>query len=248
MKFKKTTLLISFVLTGLIFGHPANLYSDIRYTHHDFEYWNFVYPAQSNPRIEICVFCHTPHHAMTGNEASEAPLWNHTITAAGYSVYSSPSLNATTFAPTGLSKLCLSCHDGTVAVDSHSGRVGSVTLGPPGSGFGREGGLIGIDLMDDHPISFVYNTTLSVADGELNDPSSTPSGLPGGGTIEEKMLFNGRVECSSCHDVHVRRYNSSPACHGCHVVDGQWYTPPPQTLSLRKSNQGSALCLTCHNK
>ncbi|MCP4217818.1 MAG: cytochrome C [bacterium] len=245
MKFKKKALFIFTVLSLLVLG---NVYSEIRYTHHDFEYWNWVYPAGSNPRIEICVFCHTPHNAMTDAESSEAPLWNHAITSAGYAVYSSPTMDAITGAPTGLSKLCLSCHDGTIAVDSHSGRTGSVTLGPPGSGFGHEGGLIGTNLMDDHPISFVYNSSLSLTDVELNDPGVTPSGLPRGGTIDTDMLFNGRVECASCHDVHVRRSSAGPACWGCHVVDGQWYSPPKQTLSLRKSNEQSALCFTCHKK
>ena len=54
--------------------------------------------------------------------------------------------------------------------------------------------------------------------------------------------------CPSCHDVHVGRSGSSPPCWSSHVVDGQWHTPPLQTLSLRKDNGGSALYLTCHKK
>ena len=80
------------------------------------------------------------------------------------------------------------------------------------------------DLRDDHPISFVYDAALASADGELKDPSEN-SGL--GGTIESDMLIGGKLQCASCHDVH----NSS----------GLSYL-------LRKSNTGSALCLTCHVK
>jgi hypothetical protein len=239
----RSLLLCCFLLLLLV-----NAFAEIRMTHHDFGWWYHIYPTEANPDREICIFCHTPHDAMIGGDASVAPLWNHTITTAAYNLYFSPTADAPVMSPTGLSKLCLSCHDGTIAIDNHSGRVGTVFIGPPGSGFGHEGGFIGTNLGDDHPISFTYDTALAVIDNELNDPVTTPSGLPGGGSIADDMLFNGRVECTTCHDVHVRRNYSSPACWGCHVVDGQWYTPPLQTLSLRKSNQGSALCLTCHKK
>lgn len=216
-------------------------------THHDFSWWYHIYPQESSPNQELCVYCHTPYNAQTDADSMAAPLWNHTVTQAGYEVYSSSTMNADVFTPDGLSKLCLSCHDGTIAIDSHSNRSGSVFLGPPGSGFGHEGGLIGTKLSNDQPISFVYNDTLANEDGKLRLPSITPSGLPGGGTIASDMLTNGRVECTTCHDVHVPRYDSSSNCHGCHVVNGQWYSKPT-TLSLRKSNSGSSLCLTCHVK
>lgn len=234
----------------LILIFSVKVIADIRYTHHDFSYWYWVYPQASNPNQEICVFCHTPHNAMSGLEASNAPLWNHEITGAAYALYTSNSLNASIGTPGGISKLCLSCHDGTVAVDSHSGMSGSVYLGPSGSGFGHEGGYIGTNLSDDHPISFVYDAGLAATDGGLRDPSVTPSGLPGGGTIAETMLFDGKLECSSCHDVHVPRNNNEGGnCWGCHVIDGQWSTPPKKpSLSLRIGNENSALCLSCHVK
>ncbi|MBA4366935.1 MAG: cytochrome C [Desulfobacterium sp.] len=234
----------------LSLSDPIFLQADIRYTHHDFSYWGaFVYP-EGNPNLEICIYCHTPHGAITEGAAANAPLWNHTVTSATYSLYASPTLNAVSEQPGGISKICLSCHDGTVAVDSHSGRSGEVYLGPPGSGFGHEGGYLGTDLQNDHPISIAYNSALVSQDNGLRDPLSTPSGLPSGGTITADMLFNGRIECSSCHDVHVPRYDSSTVCLGCHMPAGatHWSTPPPDTLSLRKSNRNSELCLTCHNK
>lgn len=77
---------------------------------------------------EICVFCHTPHNA---NQAVQAPLWNRSASSASYQRYS--SLGTTTFdaaeAPVGsVSIACLSCHDGTQAMDA--------MLNSPGSGSG----------------------------------------------------------------------------------------------------------------
>ena len=60
---------------------------------------------------DVCIFCHTPHHA-----SGDGPLWNHQMSGASYTPYSSSTLKATVGQPTGSSRLCLSCHDGTVAL------------------------------------------------------------------------------------------------------------------------------------
>jgi predicted CXXCH cytochrome family protein len=170
---------------------------------------------------EICIPCHTPHNADPN--VPDAPLWNHEVTTATYTLYTSGTMDAGGFGqPSGVSKLCLSCHDGTVALDSYSGQAGSVFI-PANADFGT-------DLSNDHPVSFTYDTALSTADPGVFDPSSTLSGLPGGGNIDVDMLFgagNDRMECASCHDPH-----------------GDAGFDP----LLIKSNAASALCLTCHNK
>jgi predicted CXXCH cytochrome family protein len=181
--------------------------ADIRGTSHDFS-------SQPWSGGEICVVCHTPHFADTS--VTDAPLWNHEVTAASYSLYSSPTLDAAPSQPDGSSKLCLGCHDGTVAVDSFGGM--------PGTRFVFPASLIGTDLTDDHPISIIYDTALATADGELFDPQSAPSGL--GGTIDDDLLLAGKIQCSSCHDVHGAGFDKF----------------------LIKSNAASALCLTCHDK
>lgn len=242
MRYLATVVLIAAILV------PDLCVADISNTHHDFSYWSWLFPTSSNPRREICVFCHTPHNAMQGGAADAAPLWNHNISEASYNLYASTSMDAAVQSPDGLSKLCLSCHDGTLALDGHSGMTGTRQLG---TGFGTDGGLIGTDLRDDHPISFTFSSSLAAQDGGLRDPFTAPSGISGGGTIETDMLFNGKLECSSCHDVHVARNTNvdGQACWGCHVIDGQWYTPPRKpTLSLRVPGENSALCLTCHIK
>jgi predicted CXXCH cytochrome family protein len=172
--------------------------------------------ASWNATGQICIICHGPHN--TDVAVQDAPLWNHESTMAAFTPYSSSSMNATTGQPDASSKLCLSCHDGTVAIDNFSGNT-SGTFYISGETF------IGTDLSDDHPVSFTYDVALSQADGELADPSTTNSGL--GGTIQQDLLIGNKVQCASCHDVH----NSSG-------IDNL----------LIKSNAQSELCLTCHLK
>jgi len=179
---------------------------------------------------QICVACHTPHNADT--TVNEAPLWNHTVTATTFALYSSPTFNGTTNQPAGSSKLCLSCHDGTVAIDSFGGAVGATTM----SGASVIGA--GANLSDDHPISFVFDSALASADGGLHNPATTnvTIGLGGDkertGTLAQTMLIGGQVQCASCHDVH----------NGA-TVPGTGGQP-----LLKVTKAGSALCLTCHNK
>ena len=167
---------------------------------------------------EICVACHTPHNALA---VTDAPLWNHNSTNATFTLYSNSTFNgsASITQPAGVSKLCLSCHDGTVNLDAFGGVA--VTGTTPISG----PALFSNDLSNDHPISFTYDAALATADLGLWDPTTQTSGL--GGTINADMLFSGKVECASCHDVH----NSAN-----------------QLNLLVKSNGTSALCLTCHKK
>jgi hypothetical protein len=39
---------------------------------------------------QICIFCHTPHNALS---TAGAPLWNHASSVATYTVYASPTMN-----------------------------------------------------------------------------------------------------------------------------------------------------------
>ena len=185
---------------------------------------------------QICIACHTPHGGDT--TVTDAPLWNHTVTTATYTLYSSGTLNAGPLAqPSGVSKLCLSCHDGTVAVDSFGGAAGGAeTLtGRVAVGAASQG-----SLANDHPIGFTYDNTLATADGSIFDPATRNVTIGAGGsrsktgTVAALMLFNGKLECASCHDVH----NTFTANDGAGVGDPL----------LRVSKAGSTICLTCHNK
>jgi len=197
-------------VAGLLVWLSATTEGQITGSAHDFsgESWN--------PSGEVCIVCHTPHH--TDTSVPDSPVWNHSVTQATFQLYQSSTMDATDLSqPSGRSKLCLSCHDGTVAIDSFGGRIGTRYIGAAAG--------VGTDLRNDHPISFTYDDTLAAADGELYSPSTRTSGL--GGTIQTDMLFNNKLECASCHNAH---------------------NAPGVPKLLIKSNAGSALCLTCHDK
>lgn len=177
---------------------------------------------------EICVYCHTPHYRETGTQ--QYPLWNHTLSSGQtYGTYTSTTMNAApgdpgtgTLGTANYTQLCLSCHDGTVALGSlyNQPNSGSSTLGVMST---SANGYFGTDLSNDHPINFAYTTAIAGEDGQLFDPASnaaTAALLEGG--------IGGTVQCTSCHDPHN-------------------YTAGQQPF-LVMSNQDSALCATCHIK
>ncbi|WP_332672023.1 multiheme c-type cytochrome [Aromatoleum sp.] len=220
---------------------------------------------------QICVFCHTPHAA---NATAPAPLWNRKLGggtndantyAATYSPYQSNSLNAaeavadlngikTLPPPGGTSKLCLSCHDGTLAL----GTVGvldgkenpSAVAGLTGTmpeGLGKTTGFtrnLGVDLRNDHPISFTFDTTLASADGELRQPPYSAGGrtVVGPRSSDAKPMLpldhEGKVQCTSCHDPHLEasRFLRLNRLQKVAPAGGDFIADNDQ------------ICLGCHNK
>ncbi len=219
----RTTLLKSVLGVSLaVVGFAAN--AAISGSAHDFSA-NTNYGTAG----QICKACHAPHAAANG---ALGQLWNHTPSAvASYTLYTSTTMNAPTAQPAGTSKLCLSCHDGTIAVDSFGGATG-------GTGASLTGTLsLGTSLSDDHPIGMNYSDAYTV-EGGVNGGLwvATTSANIGSTTTRQKTgdiatnLLNGgaTVECASCHDVH------------------NTYTDGPKLLKIKIS--ASTLCITCHNK
>jgi predicted CXXCH cytochrome family protein len=169
---------------------------------------------------DTCKFCHTPHLAQA---VAGSPLWNHqTTTNTAYVMYNSASFkgSATQGQPGPTSLLCLSCHDGTVAIDSYAtGGVNAI-----GTHFITSTNKVGgsSTLASDHPIAFTYNAALVTADPGLVTPSSL-SAVDTAGLIP---LYAGKMECASCHTSH----------------DNSW------GKFLRIDNTGSKLCTKCHIK
>lgn len=163
----------------------------------------------------ICVFCHTPHTANV-----TMPLWNRELPTLVYIPYSSSTMESTPGQPTGSSKLCLSCHDGTIAL----GRV--LRAKPPLIVGGKIRGRANLttDLSDDHPISFEYSSSLAAQDRELVDPSQ----LAGSGI---ELDDQGQLQCTTCHDPHDSANpmfltvdnRASGLCIACHDKQG-WAT------------------------
>jgi hypothetical protein len=185
---------------------------------------DFTGQAWSGGRI--CVACHAPH--KTDTTTTDAPLWSHANSTATYTLYSTPTMNATVTQPGGGSKLCMSCHDGTVAVNSFGGVTGTTMISAANN--------LGTNLKGSHPIGFTYNTALATADGSLHDPSTKTVTIGSGtqtrtGTVNAMLLYGGKMECDSCHDV-----------HNTFTVGGLG------TGLVKVDPSGSKICLACHNK
>lgn len=174
---------------------------------------------------QMCQPCHVPHNAPY---SAAGPLWNHaasTTAATGFTMYTSATGTLDSAVPATMSAgsyICLGCHDGTTALDSFGAQTGGATTITTTAMVGN-----GATLADDHPISFVYDETLAIADGELVTPASLTAVIPAlplfGGT--------GLLECATCHDVH----NGTTAA----------------TIGIKLLNVtpvGSALCIACHQK
>ncbi len=246
----------------------------------------------------VCVYCHTPHGS---NATVGAPLWNRLLpTGASFTTYSAlgtSTLNETVYNPGAGSLPCLSCHDGTQAVDAILNMPGSGgysasadptswnpafivntpggyaksgqhrTLsdtgvnsclachapdgGPGGLGLGVATDftvfVIGKDLRNDHPIGVTFPTTTG-GGTDWNTPGGTKA-FVGLTTKFFDENSNGRMDKAE-----IRMYDTgngaSVECASCHDPHGVSATPGGviNATFLRKTNTGSAVCLTCHSK
>jgi hypothetical protein len=189
-----------------------------------------------NGRQEICRVCHVPHdHGRASQRYLNGLLWNHGVSTATYTMYdqawSSTLTHVQSAQPDGTSKLCLGCHDGTVAIDTFDKYAGgaiwiddfNITFLIPG--FSDGGNL---DLRGTHPISIAYTGD----DTKLHD--ATTATWNSGDTVAS-TLDNGKVQCSTCHDVHDQE-----------SVGGTRLLRTAQATAFGASP--SAMCLTCHVK
>lgn len=222
---------------------------------------------------EICVFCHTPHGS---NTTVKAPLWNKNIvnTASSYTNYNSSNsltFDATPAGPGPVSLACLSCHDGTQAMDNiinapgyggnsangggTSGRSYTWTTGsnaitsPSADGFMGNGILnLGTDLSNDHPVGMNY-----AACADAQSPVTLTGCLDqdfrnADGTSTTRYFIEAGTGNGSFEKTDLPLYGGGTGinrveCATCH--------DPHNTDNgtfLRISNAGSTLCLTCHDK
>jgi predicted CXXCH cytochrome family protein len=180
----------------------------------------------------LCEVCHVPQ--LSGQDAAWLPSWSRDRAGLGFAVYgvqpASPGASESPHEnqqPGASTRLCLSCHDGlTASPVLYGGASQSRALhhAVNRSGIAPDD-LVkplvrGTDLINGHPV-FVPYPGQPVAVGFHAPPSS--SGW-GGASPRAIKLVAGWIECVSCHNVH----------------------DPAFKPFLRKSNAGSAMCLTCH--
>lgn len=215
---------------------------------------------------EVCVFCHTPHGAT---QFPGSPLWNRQLSSQTYTTYTSSSLDAEEIAgqldqPAGSSKLCLSCHDGTLAIGTVNVLGGQQNVDiamqgtsadgsmPPGAGdqtgFTRD---LGINLTNDHPISLTYDSSLAAADNELHDPLTashigvrSPGNKPAVPLEATGAAGSPQVQCATCHDPHIRDTDPLEAIKFLRLKRFQLANPVAGSFN----ESTDLVCLACHDK
>jgi len=222
----------------------------------------FQLAGQSNN--QVCIYCHTPHKS-----AEQNLIWNHTLGTGNYSfgatgpsgtpgrsqtsVGTSLPVSTTTFGA-GPTKMCMSCHDGSVAIgvlnNIGSGVGGTIPTSPTTlNGTSMQIAAATGGMGGNHPVAIPYpdqagavynNITTGVTTGfasaagsggwaDVASVQATGVKLHGGPSPGSYGM-----ECSSCHDVH----NNTVA-----TTEGS-----PGKYFLRVSGDNSALCLACHRK
>jgi len=262
---KTLNLLTLTVVTGslLAFTAKAGPYQGgIVGSIHDFSQYSWN-SDQADPST-VCGVCHTPHHA----DPNAGPLWGHTtIDSAGWKMYaatvgpgqsSSPGANmqaAIPPAPNATSLACLSCHDGTVAINSYGGAVGNDNMSGEAAISNDQG--MKKNLSHSHPISFNYQSIVGIGAGKdqwIKDSSSavlvptansSPFNAGADMTIKGFLLDKaGNLECSSCHDVHSQQGSIFDPVMNPNLVKINGTAPN----TVNGNQTGSLLCRSCHNK
>jgi len=175
---------------------------------------------------EVCKFCHIPHNAMV-----PSPLWGHTLSGATYQV---PEIKTTGASrglapqPDGSSRLCLSCHDGTVALGDVAGEPREIPMVGGGRLVAGQKGFLGTDLSGSHPISFVVPAGDAATVGDATDMGLRPlSMIAADGDV--RLDAAGKIQCTTCHDPHSDRFYREGS------VPRFWVKPSIDEV-----------CLTCH--
>ncbi|MEW6585470.1 MAG: cytochrome c3 family protein [Nitrospirota bacterium] len=232
------------IYTGLLLCLPFLADAGIRDTKHNLSaascQYGGKYSVTAATECEICVFCHTPHNASPAH-----PLWNHELSAVtNYVPYFSNTLqsyDSPAGAPPvdGVSKLCLSCHDGTVAIGSVGSRYVEILMSssPCLDASGRLienpplcTGYVGTDLSGGHPISIIFDDVLA-AKRNSHEPPLTRLVFPSMINDPDVKLYptqGGKgVQCASCHDP-----------HGTKNAD----------LKFWRKDTHDGVCLVCHEE
>ncbi|MDX2198646.1 MAG: cytochrome c3 family protein [Phycisphaerae bacterium] len=207
-------------------------------------------PVRAVNETEVCIFCHAPH-----NTSPAAPLWNRFTPEAYYRIYRSSTTEARVDQPGLASKLCLSCHDGSIALGLTITRDQEIAMNQPFMPTGPA--LLTNDLSDDHPVGLRFDRQLANRDPELRLPDVVDRRVPLGP--------RGELECTACHDPHNNEFGDflripnveGALCVTCHDMSG-WRNgahanspvPIPPTLTQGTppllGTIGQNACATCH--
>ena len=199
------------LLAFALAGGPA--FAGIQNSLHDLSTGSTSASKSATGTTEICVFCHTPHGSAAN---TSGPLWNRgaSLSAGSYTLYSNgESLDSAVQQPSSSSTACLSCHDGSVAMD--------ILINAPGSGGYTAGGAaagytwaagntvidsstkkmlstvvanLGSDLSNDHPIGVAYCGGFKSAGGCVDGDFFTTALMKNGSTTGNTSNGSGATD------------------------------------------------------
>lgn len=188
---------------------------------------------------KLCSYCHTPHVPQAG---IATPLWARKVKATqGWGNYDSPTMDATTFDPSvitgdqnkNMTNMCLSCHDGSAMYTSAAyEKRPHASSNPSWTGYTTKtvfdaqrliGGTKYSSLTHTHPVNFTYADAVSADAGIKTAANAAYVYLDG--TTQVGRLFDGKVQCSSCHNPHKT-----------------------DTKMIQGDTADGKLCVACHNK
>jgi hypothetical protein len=223
---------------------------------------------------QVCVFCHTPHGSDT---AAPVPLWNKVLGAPGsytqYSTLQTPSFDSQE-APVGsVSLACLSCHDGTQAMDvvvnvpgsgGYNAAGSEIDLGAIDAMTGTPVPNLGTDLTDDHPVSMQYGgggPAATDADGTftgtLGDSDFVPPVKATINTTSPIWWVDSPAGTAGTREktdmiLYARgdlgTVQPFVECGSCHDPHNDTTAGPNSVAFLRIDNTASQICTTCHVK
>ncbi|MBF0610680.1 MAG: cytochrome c3 family protein [Magnetococcales bacterium] len=251
-----------------------NAYAGIKGSKHDLGSGGTAQATSSNT-TEVCVFCHTPHGANNPTDSDGnvqgAPLWNKSLPSSTYTRYSSlktSTLDGTEAAVGSVSLACLSCHDGSQAMDVMINRPGSGLYSAGGAEFdsGAIGAMtgsplpnLGTDLSNDHPISIQYaGGGLSYSGGSFGGTKKDSDfATPKTDAVNGNPIWYVDANTSNTRDkndmiLYTRTVGGTTQpyveCASCHDPHNETTAGTSSVAFLRTSNANSAVCLACHNK
>lgn len=255
----KTLLLMTgVVIAALSAPIHAQFTATIAGGPHDLSNGSAVRNNNATINGQTCVFCHVPHSGSTS-----LPLWNRSApSGAAYQVYTSSTSSTVATAAgvaSGISGACMSCHDGTIAMDvvtnvnglafgtaptggnvafaAGPNKKATYSNGTGGTANVMSGGLpfLGSDLRNDHPVAITYQAALTADPSHYTPITQVGAKIYINGAGGQLPLYGAAtatatVECASCHDAHNNSLNGT---------NGGF---------LRQANTGSQMCKACHLK
>lgn len=258
------------VVGSLALAAAAPKMDQIAATKHNFNRAGGTYSAglgmsATGEKYTICQPCHTPHHAIldaTGARDSNisSKLWNHAMSTTDYKLYDGSTAAFTTQVDGSqgmdkVSRLCLGCHDGTVALDAFG--MDGRTTNTANKFAANDINNLGTDFRDDHPIGLkaqVADSTGAVVTSTRNGVTSpsfkTPTVTVSSGKTSVAMPVVG-----AAYDTNLALYTITGSstggfyvgCRTCHNPHGTG-AANLQPYSHLLNCDPALLCNSCHYK